>query len=148
VHFTDGTAEPSTSCSATGFRHSAVPAAGNDPDDARNAPRLITGAFVPGRTDLFIPGMFETNSGGYMLYDKLAFLVAQTVRDLDDGPHGARVRNAIQEDLDLRGGLRFVDSPRTEDYVDATALARRIEAVARELGWALPTQQSFESIRR
>ena len=59
-----------------------------------------------------------------------------------------RVRSAIQEDLDLRGGLRFVDSPRTEDYVDATALARRIEAVARELGWALPTQQSFESIRR
>jgi hypothetical protein len=136
VHFTDGTSERfDTVLCATGFRHEVpfLPPA-TIPTTRSGRPTLITGTFVPGRTDLFVPGMFETNSGGYMLYDKLAFLVAQTVRDLDDTAQGSRVRAAIQEDVDLSGGLRFVDSPRTEDYVDATALARRIETVAGKLG--------------
>ncbi len=150
VRFTDGSAEPfDVVLCATGFRHE-VPFLPPTTIAATRSgrPRLLTGAFVPGRTDLFVPGMFETNSGGYLLFDKLAFLVAQTVRDLDDGPRGARIRSAVQQDVDLRGGLRFVDSPRTEDYIDATALARRIEVLARELGWSLPTHQSFDAIRR
>ncbi|MEO6028456.1 MAG: NAD(P)-binding domain-containing protein [Candidatus Binatia bacterium] len=149
VHFADGTSEAfDVVLCATGFRHEVpfLPPA-TIAATRSGRPRLITGAFVPGRTDLFVPGMFETNSGGYMLYDKLAFLVAQTVRDLGDSARADRVRSEIQKDLDLSGGLRFVDSPRTEDYVDATALARRIESVARELDWQLPTQDGFERIR-
>jgi len=149
VHFTDGTSEAfDVVLCATGFRHEVpfLPPA-TIAATRSGRPRLITGTFVPGRTDLFVPGMFETNSGGYMLYDKLAFLVAQTVRDLGDGLRAERVRSETQKDLDLSGGLRFVDSPRTEDYVDATALARRIESVARELDWQLPTQDGFERIR-
>jgi hypothetical protein len=150
VHFSDGTAEPfDVVLCATGFRHE-VPFLPADtiPATRSGRPRLVTGAFVPGRNDLFVPGMFETNSGGYMLFDKLAFLVAQTVRDLDDESRAPRVTRATQEEVDLSGGIRFVDSPRTEDYVDATALARRIEALARTLGWALPTAQAFDRIRR
>ena len=150
VHFADGTSEAfDVVLCATGFRHE-VPflPPGTLAATRSGRPRLITGAFVPGRSDLFVPGMFETNSGGYMLFDKLAFLVAQAVRDLGETAHGARVRAVLQEDVDLSGGIRFVDSPRTEDYVDSTALARRIEAVAKSLGWALPTQEAFDRIRR
>jgi hypothetical protein len=150
VHFSDGSAEPfDVVLCATGFRH-AVPflPAATIPTTRSGRPRLMTGAFVAGRTDLFVPGMFETNSGGYRLYDKLGCLVAQAVRDLADPSRAPRVRATIHEDVDLRGGLRFVDSPRTEDYVDATALGKRIEAVARELGWELPSATAFDPIRR
>lgn len=150
VHFTDGTAEAfDVVLCATGFRHEVpfLPPA-TIPTTRSGRPRLVTGAFVPGRTDLFVPGMFETNSGGYLLFDKLAFLVAQTVRDVDDRARAAQVRRAIHHEVDLRGGIRFVDSPRTEDYLDATALAHRIAALAKELGWMLPTAEAFDHIRR
>lgn len=150
VRFTDGSSEVfDVVLCATGFRHE-VPflPAGTLPTTRSGRPRLLTGAFVPGRNDLFVPGMFETNSGGYQLYDKLAFLVAQTVRDADHPERGPRVRSAIQADADLSGGIRFVDSPRTEDYVDATALAHRIEALAASLGWTLPSEEAFASIRQ
>jgi hypothetical protein len=150
VRFADGTAEEfDTVLCATGFRHEVtfVPP-GTIPATRSGRPRLVTGAFVPGRTDLFVPGMFETNSGGYMLYDKLAFLIAQSLRDLGDPTRAGRVRGAILHEVDLRGGISFVESARTEDYIDSTALGRRIEAVARELGWTLPTAEAFEGIRR
>jgi hypothetical protein len=150
VTFADGTREEfDTVLCATGFRHEVpfVPAE-TIPATRSGRPRLVTGAFVPGRTDLFVPGMFETNSGGYMLYDKLAFLIAQALRDLADPRRAAAVRATVLHEVDLRGGIRFVDSPRTEDYIDSTALGRRIEAVARELGWSLPTADAFERIRR
>jgi hypothetical protein len=149
VHFRDGSSDAfDVVLCATGFRHE-VPflPRGTIATTGSGRPRLLTGAFVPGRTDLFVPGMFETNSGGYMLYDKLAFLVTQTVRDLDDHARRERVRTEIQRDVDLSGGIRFVASSRTEDYLDSTALNARIDAVARELGWELPTQDGFERIR-
>ena len=150
VHFKDGTSEPfDVVLCATGFRHE-VPflPPGTLRTTRSGRPKLLTGAFVPDRDDLFVPGMFETNSGGYQLFDKLAFLVAQTVRDADDPVKSQRVHRAIHEDADLSGGIRFVDSPRTEDYLDATALAHRIDALASSLGWALPTEEAFEPIRR
>ena len=150
VRFGDGSSEVfDVVLCATGFRHE-VPFLPPEtiPTTRSGRPRLLTGTFVPGRTDLFVPGMFETNSGGYLLYDKLACLVAQTVRDLDDPARASRVRATIHQEVDLRGGIRFVDSPRTEDYVDATALARRIAAVARELDWKLPSATAFDPIRR
>ncbi len=150
VHFTDGTAEAfDIVLCATGFRHEVpfVPA-GTIPSSRSGRPRLASGAFVPGRTDLYVPGMFETNSGGYLLYDKLAFLVAQSVRDLGDPVRAPRVRDAILEEVDLRGGIRFVDSPRTEDYLDSTALGRRIETLAKRLGWTLPSAEAFDRLRR
>lgn len=150
VRFKDGSCEPfDVVLCATGFRHE-VPflPPGTIATTRSGRPRLLTGAFVPGRHDLFVPGMFETNSGGYLLFDKLAFLVAQAVRDQDDPVRGPRVRSAVQEDVDLRGGIRFVDSPRTEDYFDATALTRRIEALARTLGWRLPTHDAFDAVRK
>jgi hypothetical protein len=149
VHFTDGSMEEfDVVLCATGFRHE-VPflPPGTIPTTRSGRPRLQSGAFVPGRDDLFVPGMFETNSGGYMLFDKLAFLVAQTVRNLDDGSRGAHIRRTIDEPVDLRGGLRFVDSPRTEDYVDATALSHRITTLAKTLGWKLPAEETFATIR-
>jgi hypothetical protein len=150
VSFADGTREEfDIVLCATGFRHEVpfVPK-GTIPATRSGRPRLVTGAFVLGRTDLFVPGMFETNSGGYMLYDKLAFLIAQALRDLADSGRAAAVRATILHEVDLRGGIRFVESARTEDYIDSTALGRRIEAVARELGWALPTANAFERMRR
>lgn len=150
VHFKDGTSEPfDVVLCATGFRHE-VPflPPGILQTTRSGRPKLLTGAFVPNRTDLFVPGMFETNSGGYQLFDKLAFLVAQTMRDADDPVKSSRVRHAIHEDTDLSGGIRFVDSPRTEDYLDATALAHRIDALAAHLGWTLPTEEAFAPIRR
>jgi hypothetical protein len=149
VHFADGSSEAfDVVLCATGFRHEVpfLPPA-TLATTASGRPRLLTGAFVPGRTDLFVPGMFETNSGGYMLYDKLAFLVAQTVRDLDDPARRHRVQTETQREVDLSGGLRFVASSRTEDYLDSTALNARIDAVARELRWELPTEDGFERIR-
>ena len=148
VHFTDGSAEPfDVVLCATGFRHE-VPflPPGTIPSTRSGRPRLASGVFVPGRTDLFVPGMFETNSGGYMLYDKLAFLVAQALRDLADPARAAGVRGAILRDVDLRGGITFIESARTEDYVDSAALSHRIAALARELSWTLPTADAFQRL--
>ncbi len=143
VIFTDRHREPyDVVLCATGFRHE-VPflPAGTIPTTKSGRPKLLTGVFVPGRTDLFVPGMFETNSGGYHLYDRLNLLVAQTLRDTgpDSPPARAQtVSRAVLEPVDLRGGIKFVDSPRNEDYVDAHALEMRMKQLNDALGWGDP----------
>jgi hypothetical protein len=151
VHFVDGTsADFDIVLCATGYRHE-VPflPAGTLPTTANGRPRLASGVFVPGRLDVFVPGMFETNSGGYHLYDRLNALAVQALRDSmapDSATMSARIRREAFAESDLHGGIRFVDSPRHEDYVDSIALQKRISAVFKTLGWLDPTDETYTAL--
>ncbi len=151
VHFTDGTSgDFDVVLCATGYRHE-VPflPPGTLPVTKSGRPRLACGVFVPGRLDVFVPGMFETNSGGYHLYDRLNALAVQAIRD-STGPDAttksARIRSGALTKSDLHGGIRFVDSPRHEDYVDSIALQRRMTAVFKTMDWLDPTDDTYAAL--
>ena len=148
AHFTDGSsADFDIILCATGYRHE-VPflPTGTLPTTGSGRPRLACGVFVPGRLDLFVPGMFETNSGGYHLYDRLNALAVQAIRDMavGDPSTSARIRDEALAEVDMRGGIKFVDSPRHEDYVDSPALQKRIGELAKSMGWVDPTGETYK----
>ena len=148
VHFVDGTADEfDIVLCATGYRHE-VPflPEGTIPTTANGRPKLASGVFVPGRLDVFVPGLFETNSGGYHLYDRLNALAVQAIRDSSSPEKTARIRSEATKETDLRGGIRFVDSPRHEDYVDSPALQKRIAEVASTFGWVDPTDDTYATL--
>ena len=151
VHFTDGSsADFDLILCATGYRHE-VPflPTGTLATTRSGRPQLACGVFVPGRLDVFVPGMFETNSGGYHLYDRLNALAVQAILDSSDGlaSKSARIRTEAFAEVDLRGGIKFVDSPRHEDYVDSPALQKRIAELCKSLGWTDPTADTYEPVR-
>jgi hypothetical protein len=101
--------------------------------------RPITGAFVGRRIP--VPGMFETNSGGYLLYDKPVSRRADGARPADDAERPGAT--ATQEDVDLRGGIVCrCRAPRT------TSTRRRWRAGSALPGSRAPTEETFDLIRR
>lgn len=133
VRFTDGrSATFDVVLCATGFQHS-IPyvAAGSFPITPSGRPKLGLATFFPPAADAWVVGLFETNSGGYHLMDRVAVLAAQAFSDRSNPSVVAEVLQAT----DLRGGIKFVDSPRHEDYVDNHALEHRIAEVTKKFGW-------------
>ncbi len=138
VTFTDGTTEDvDLILLATGYRHT-IPYAQDLYGDEQH-PSLYLTAFghMPG---LFGLGLVETNSGAYGLMEKLAAMVASHIWDRQHRPEQWErfERHIAQDNPDLSGGIRFVDSPRHQGYVDSHAMTRYLRAVARRMGWTLP----------
>lgn len=136
VTFTDGRVEEVDEIvCATGYEH-IVP--------------FATGLFGPGHPDLYLTafsreheglfgiGFTETNSGAYEHFDELAQMIAAHLADkVADPARYARFEQLVRSDRpDLSGGIRFVDSPRHEGYVDAEALTRYRRRVVKRFGWS------------
>ncbi|MDE0573478.1 NAD(P)-binding domain-containing protein [Demequina sp. B12] len=138
VTFTDGTTEDfDLILLATGYRHT-VPYAQDLFGDPQH-PDLYLTAFSrnPG---LYGLGFVETNSGAYRLMDMLAHMVASHIWDRHHRADAwaAFERHVAEDSPDLSGGIRFVDSPRHQGYVDSHAMQRYLRMVAKRMGWELP----------
>ncbi|WP_448851452.1 hypothetical protein [Corynebacterium sp. 335C] len=78
-----------------------------------------------GQPGLWCPGLIETNSGAFDAIGRQAAILAAVVDDRLRGD--GRVAAAFEERAahhrpDLTGGLRILDLPRHEGYVDSHAL--------------------------
>jgi cation diffusion facilitator CzcD-associated flavoprotein CzcO len=98
-------------------------------------PRLYLNVFHPRYPDLFVMGLFETDGAAYPLLSLQARLITRHLLDQRDRPEQAlALRKLAATDPDLRGGVRYIDSPRHATYVKNRAylatgrrLLRRME---------------------
>lgn len=77
--------------------------------------------------DLFFMGLFETDGAAYPLFGLQARLVAAALDDLPDAVRRAFDERRRTDRPDLRGGRRYLESPRHAGYVHADTYRRRLE---------------------
>ena len=136
VVFRDGTrGDYDVVIAATGYRHVVPVAADLFGDRPLEAAYLgMAHRDLPG---LWCPGLIETNSGAFDAIGRQAAILAAVVDDRLRGD--GRVAAAFEERAqhhrpDLSGGLRMLDLPRHEGYVDSHALQRALAAEVAQTG--------------
>ena len=138
VRFVDGTTEEiDLVLCATGYDW-AAPYAEHLFRWEQGRPQLYLNTFSREHPNLIGLGYLETNSSAYTLFDHVSNVVAQHLRDQEQRPERARAfaRMMATDDTPLTGGIKFVDSARHRNYVDATAYKKHLAQVRREMGWA------------
>ncbi|MGW5113328.1 flavin-containing monooxygenase [Nocardia sp. NPDC004123] len=94
-------------------------------------------AFNRRHHNLFTVGFLETNSSAYTLFDNISNVVAQYLRDQMNNPVRAeRFDRLIRDDQpNLTGGLRLVDSARHAGYIDSKTYKKVLTGIRRQMGW-------------
>ena len=151
VVFVDGTREKiDLVIYATGYNMAIpyVPEAYFDWHGGR--PKLNLTAFNPKHSNLFGVGYLETNSSAYTLFDRVSQMVANYLHDQVHRPENARrfERHLLEDNPDLTGGIKFIESDRTKGYIEIHAYKSYIEKLRRKLGWPALAPGFFDSIRR
>lgn len=113
-------------------------------------PQLYLSIFSREHRNLFGIGYLETNSSAYKLFDQEAHLIACHLADQLQRPDQAREFQTLiqQDDPDLSGGIRFVDSPRHAVYLEVHALQNHLRQLRRRLGWSDLTPGYFDPLRQ
>jgi len=138
VTFTDGSTEDvDLIMLATGYRHSVAYA--QDLAGPKQHPDLYLTAFSPS-TGLYGVGFVETNGAAYVLMSQLSAMIASHIADRTERPEKwAEFEDRIQNDRpDLSHGIKFVDSPRHQGYVDGVAITKYIKKTAKQMAWDVP----------
>ncbi|MGC7101758.1 flavin-containing monooxygenase [Amycolatopsis lurida] len=150
VRFADGsTEEIDLILYATGYDWS-IPYAEKYFDWQDGRPDLYLTAFSRTNHNLFGLGYLEINSSAYTVFDHISNLIAHYLHDQEHHPDRAtRFDRMIAGDRpDLRGGIRFVNTPRHRSYVDAEAYRRYLATVRDRVGWPELIPGVFETRRR
>jgi hypothetical protein len=105
-------------------------------------PSLYLQMFSREHKNLSALSFIETNSGAFKLFDMMAFAIANMVRDQIDGSERASVlARLIREDNpDLTGGIRFVQSDRHASYFDSDTWQAYLKRLFRKMEWVQPTE--------
>ncbi|MCR6711705.1 MAG: NAD(P)-binding domain-containing protein [Demequina sp.] len=138
VTFTDGTSvDVDLIMLATGYVHK-VPFAQHLMGSEQH-PLMYMTAFsrTPG---LYGVGFVETNGAAYVLMSQLSAMIASHIDDKAKRPEKyADFEQRIQTDSpDLSRGIKFVDSPRHQGYVDGVAITKYIKKTAKQFAWDVP----------
>nr|WP_315430916.1 NAD(P)-binding domain-containing protein [uncultured Albidiferax sp.] len=112
-------------------------------------PQLYLAMFSRQHSNLFGMGFQDNNSSAFKLFDTQAFTLASYLHASKTNPaSAARFAHLIQTDQpDLSGGIRFVESNRSNGYVDAHAFRNYLKNVRSRMGWAELTDSTFHSLR-
>jgi Flavin-binding monooxygenase-like len=141
VHLADGSAEEvDLIVWATGYRPTIPFLSEALPHRDGGGPELFATLFPTGVTNLFALGHFEADGGAYPIVSKQAELVALIARADHAAPGPTRdwvARLTAGRRPDLSGGVRYVRSPRHENYTQfetyVVYLTRLIHRARREL---------------
>jgi hypothetical protein len=99
--------------------------------------------------NLFGIGYLENNSSAYKLFDTQAFMIASYLRaQRDRDASAARFDQLIQRDQpDLSGGIRFVDSPRHQVYIDAHSFKTYLKKLRARMGWNELSEAFYDRVK-
>ncbi|HSG48573.1 MAG TPA: NAD(P)-binding domain-containing protein [Longimicrobiales bacterium] len=86
---------------------------------------------------LFLMGIFETDGAAYDLFGEQADLVARTLEAVAAGGTAAErlARLRLEGQPDLRGGRRYLDTPRHTWYVKDAMYRKAIRRLRHTMGW-------------
>jgi len=138
VTFTDGTSvDVDLIMLATGYVHK-VPFA-QDLMGSEQHPLMYMTAFSR-NSGVYGVGFVETNGAAYVLMSQLSAMIASHIADKTARPQKwAEFEQRIQTDEpDLSRGIKFVDSPRHQGYVDGIAITKYIKKTAKQMAWDVP----------
>ena len=138
VTFTDGTTEDiDLIMFATGYKH-AVPYA-QDLAGSEQHPDMYLTAFSRHK-GLYGVGFVETNGAAYLLMSQLAAMVAAHIADRTERPerYAEFERVIATDEPDLTRGIKLVNSPRHQGYVDGVAITKYLKRTSKRMGWAIP----------
>ncbi|WP_333667696.1 flavin-containing monooxygenase [Acinetobacter guillouiae] len=104
---------------------------------AGGRPQLYLTAFNRSHRNLFALGYLETNSSAFTLFDHIAHLIAQYLHSQQYKPClTIPFDQLIKDDQpNLSGGLKFIDSDRHKAYIEINAFKRYINKVRQDQGW-------------
>ena len=136
VRFADGSREPiDVIVYATGYEIT-FPFMNRDLLNwSGDKPRLFLNVFHPQDDDLFVIGLIQPDSGQFGLVDYQAKLVAKFVTACDAGtPSAERFRKLkTAADVNLSGGLKYVDSPRHLLEVEHFSYRKKLQKLIADL---------------
>jgi cation diffusion facilitator CzcD-associated flavoprotein CzcO/amino acid transporter len=97
---------------------------------------------------LYVMGFIEFADAAYRRFDEMAQVITADIHARETGIN-RELMLALRrdDDTDLRGGKQYLESARHANYVDAATYARVLMALRHRLGWADPTDESYESLR-
>jgi hypothetical protein len=112
-------------------------------------PQLYLSMFSRDHRNLFGIGYLENNSSAYKLFDTQAFMIASYLRaQRDRDASAARFDQLIQRDQpDLSGGIRFVDSPRHQVYIDAHSFKTYLKKLRARMGWNELSEAFYDRVK-
>jgi len=145
VVFTDNTSiTPDLVILATGYEKSVPFIADQHTKRRGKAPDFLLRMISEEHDNLFGLSYFETNSGIYPLFDRMAHLIA---RSIARGDHAKAVLKFKAKQLDGRmsKGLGLVDSDRHKTYVNSITFSQTLDSLCADMGW--PTvQETYKSL--
>jgi cation diffusion facilitator CzcD-associated flavoprotein CzcO/amino acid transporter len=139
VRFTDGTAvEVDLIIAATGFERQLPFLAPEVYCGSDGRPDLYLNMFSRTHDGLVILGLSDFAGATFPRFDDMAraVIVDVTLRELGDLDWRAWKATKQEDRQDLRGGLAFVDTPRTEMIVDDHAYQVRLRDLCDQFGYA------------
>ncbi|MFT6447551.1 flavin-containing monooxygenase [Pseudophaeobacter arcticus] len=100
-------------------------------------PQMFLQIFNRRHKNLFGISHIETNSGAFKMFDQMALMLANYLRDQIDGkPSVAKMdRHIASSEPDLSNGIRFVKSDRHTGYVNSDTYKKYLDKLSRKLGW-------------
>ena len=100
-------------------------------------PDLYLNIFSRDHEGLFGLSFLETNAGVFSLFDTMSDLIVNSLRDREARPDEHRkFRDMVQADTpDLSGGVNYVQSERSGNYVNKEAYKANMDGLLRKFDW-------------
>lgn len=105
-------------------------------------PQTYLKVFSRTEPGLFLNGFIETDGGAYKLFDEMACLIAQAIRDQRLGnEHSKRLAQQLcKPEPELGGNIQYLDSDRHTGYTRSQNYRKAMARFIRDLNWQTPEQ--------
>jgi hypothetical protein len=110
-------------------------------------PELYLNIFHRTLQGLSVVGFVEFASAGYQRFDEMAQMTAMDAhirRSGDGAADWARLK--LEDNPNLRGSMRYVDSPRHANYVDVSIYRRRLAEIRQKFNWPDPDDSLYRPL--
>ncbi len=100
-------------------------------------PRLYLAAFSRQHPTFFAYGLIEAGAAPWKIDDQLAYLIAEYIDDVHSAAsRGRSMRERVKsENIDLQEGSTYVQSSRTQNYINVPTFERHLHRVIAEEGY-------------
>jgi hypothetical protein len=111
-------------------------------------PELYLNVFSREHDSLYILGFVEFADAAYKRFDEMAQLIMIDINARETGLRKAELTELKRTDHpDLRGGVRYIDSPRHTNYVERATFMSYLEGFRDRFDWHDIDNSTFESLR-
>lgn len=110
-------------------------------------PELYLTVFSRELDSLYVLGFIEFADAAYKRFDEMAQCIMIDINARETGVRKAELTELKRRDRpDLRGGVRYVDSPRHADYVERTTFLAYLASFRERFGWFDVDEHTYDEL--